>query len=175
MRWLARILGIPSKEELSGAYLMDRVVWSVDIKRSNRHKKRTSLYKVLSELLLLFPEDATLALEGTISSEMQAFLRDHAAEHPLKVARSTVWPRSQVFHMPLTTGNLQGLMEIAERCAEPEVCDHFMVYVGREVLLSAHDACTQEAWVSLSVDEKRIARYCEAVGCSYEKEDTTGG
>lgn len=58
----------------------------------------------------------------------------------VRVARNTIWPKQDVFHIPATRQNLDELLELTLNHAEPEICDHLVLYRDRQVLLWLHDA-----------------------------------
>jgi len=100
------------------------------------------------------PTEAVLYLEGTnMAPDVRAFLDARRAEEIRPVMRGTIWPRPAKYHMPLVGSNLAVLRELAERHAEPEVCDHLVVYRGDQVLLQAHDAGASHVYVSDDLPE----------------------
>jgi hypothetical protein len=120
------------------------------------------LLRAIDETL---PKDAVLCLEGTsIAPDVAAYLEDLEPDDPPPVARNTLWPRSRVFHLPLTGANLHELRTLAERHAEPEIADHLVVYRGETVLLWAHDAGYGYVAVSSELPEQTLAAFTAALG-----------
>lgn len=101
----------------------------------------SDLYELLRAIDEVMPKHATLYVEGTsIAPEVARFLAARQSADPPEVERHTGWPKPQPFHLPLAGRNLAELRAIADRYAEPEICDHLVVYCGGTVLLYAHDA-----------------------------------
>jgi hypothetical protein len=109
------------------------------------------------------PDDAVLYLEGTsISSAVEEYLQAHRAPVQREVARGTLWPRPDTFHLPL--GDLNGLRALAERHAEPEICDHPAVYRGSQLLLTAYDAGFGEVLLARALPDETARRFRLALG-----------
>jgi len=99
------------------------------------------LYGLLKAIDLAMPKEATLYVEGTsIAPEVRDYLGRRQGPAPRRVEPGTLWPKPQVFHLPLEGRKLEELRDLAERHAEPEICDHLVVYLDDRVLLWAHDA-----------------------------------
>jgi hypothetical protein len=115
------------------------------------------LYALLAAIDEVIPEGAVLYLEGTsIVPDIRAFLEAHPTEESEPVGRGTSWPRPKTYHLPLTGSNLSQLRELAERHAEPEICDHLVVYRGDQVLLSAYDAGSSHVYVSRDLPAETV-------------------
>ena len=97
---------------------------------------------------------------------MSGFLRAHEASETPPVERNTIWPRPEVFHLPLAGTNLSDLRAIAENHAEPEVADHLTVYRGSEVLLVAHDAGAGHVCLARSLPQEAVDRFKAVLGAS---------
>lgn len=70
---------------------------------------------------------------------MLRVLDENAIEPATRLARGTALPRPRTYHIPLSGPTLGELRRIAEHHAEPEVCDHLVVYEDERVLVSAYD------------------------------------
>ena len=82
----------------------------------------------------------------------------------------TIWPRPECFHMQITRDNLEGLAEIAERHATPEVAVHLHVYKGSKVLLEWYDAFFDDPfYVSKDISEEKLREFCNTLGTKYEE------
>jgi hypothetical protein len=101
----------------------------------------------------LVPQATTLFLEGTsIAADVEAFVRLHQEAGPYVPARQTIWPETQQFRLPATVPVLDGLAELAERHAQPELADHLFLYRGREPLVEYPDAFSDDSPVFLAGD-----------------------
>ncbi len=158
--WLARLLGWPTKENLSGASLALDACWELSAPAD-----AAAFVRQLPELL---PEGAVLYLEGTsMASEVRDFLDDRRSPTELKIARGTILPRPEVYHLPMTDANVAGLAELFETHASPEVCDHFHAYVGDTVLLQWHDAFFDDPLLlSAAIPEEKMKHFCDVLGCT---------
>jgi hypothetical protein len=95
----------------------------------------------LRALIDVIPKGSILYLEGgSPDKEIRSYLEARKAPNPIKVALGTIWPRPICYHIPITPENLNGLAELAERHATPEIADHLHIYKGSKVLLQWHDA-----------------------------------
>ncbi|MGH2573736.1 MAG: hypothetical protein ACRDGU_09730 [Actinomycetota bacterium] len=122
------------------------------------------LYALLAAIEEL-QEEAVLYLEGTsIVSDIRAFLEAQGAEESQPVGRGTSWPRPKIYHLPLTRSNLRQLRELAEGHAEPEICDHLVVYSGNQILLSAYDAGSSHVYVSRDLSPAMVERIRRRLG-----------
>src|SRR5712692_4712942 len=85
----------------------------------------TDLYALLRALDATMPSDAILYLEGTsFAPGISDFLSSRHAPQSRGIARGTISPRPETFHLPLTGTNLADLRALAEQHAEPEITDH---------------------------------------------------
>jgi hypothetical protein len=158
--WLARLLGWPTKEELSGASLALDAYWELSAPAD-----AAAFVRRLPELL---PEGTVLYLEGaSMAREVSDFLDARRSPTELKIARGTILPRPKVYHLPMTEPNTAGLAELFEAHASPEICDHFHAYVGGGVLLQWHDAFFDDPLLlSPTIPEEKVKRFCNALGCT---------
>jgi hypothetical protein len=151
-RVLRAIGGVPARE-MSGLRLNGRA-WEVP----GQNLKPTEFLRALP---LLTHSDAMLFLEGGAHPPaLKQFLRAHDVEGP-PIARGTIWPRAQTFHVPTTGAVLSPLADLVEGCGAIEFCYHLHVYAGDRVLLEWHDAFTDAFLVSKQVPESRLRAFCE--------------
>jgi hypothetical protein len=124
----------------------------------------TDLYKLLRAIDEAMPKDAVLYLEGTaIASDVASFLNSRDARDRREIKAHTLWPKPQVFHIPLAGDNLAEFRNLAENHAEPEVADHLVVYRGEDVLLWAHDAGHGYVCVAHDLSESIVAALRDAL------------
>ena len=100
-------------------------------------------HALLRAIDVAMPKDASLRVEGgpgVIAPDVETFLRSRPSADPRPIAHNTIWPAPLTFDVSLAGATMAGLRDLAERHAEPEVCDHLVVYRGDELLLWAHDA-----------------------------------
>jgi hypothetical protein len=122
-------------------------------------------FSALPEILAL---PANLCFEGTsISPDVQSFFASHAASQILQIPPGTIWPKPSVFHVRATEQSLHQLASLAERHAEPEICDHFHAYDGNQGLMQWYDAFSGDPLlVDESVGEMKVQAFCRKLGVS---------
>jgi hypothetical protein len=162
-RIIERLFPPLPEEETSGMALDMTECWEI-----GKGKKNCRLF--FRELPKLFPTGTTLCIEGTsIAHDIKSFLETHRVTEITKVRLGTLWPRPSVYHVPCEEQTLSGLIELSERHAEPEICDHIYVYRGLEVLLEFNDAFSERLYISNKVPEDKVRAFCAALGCSYHQ------
>src|SRR5262249_17753294 len=123
----------------------------------------------------LLPAGSVLYLEGSsVSKDVRDFLRPRQVAHPQKLARGTIWPRPECFHIPATPENIEGLAALFVTHAWPEICNHFHVYGPAGVILEWYDSFfTDPLYVSKAVPEDTVKSFCDLIGSQYS--DATKG
>ncbi len=117
----------------------------------------------------LLGEGAYLVVEGTIAEDVKRFLKSCQPPTCPKIELDTIWPRPEVFHLPVSSANLEALADLMSRHALPEVCDHLKAYKGNHEIMAWYDAGWNDpCYVSEEVGEDRLAEFCRIVGCRYE-------
>jgi hypothetical protein len=94
----------------------------------------------LEDLRDVAPEGSILVIEGKPTQDVRDFLERVSIKPEVRIARNTIWPKQDFFHIPATRVNLDEILEFTLNHAEPEVCDHLVLYRDRQVLLWLHDA-----------------------------------
>jgi hypothetical protein len=121
--------------------------------------------KLFAALASALPVGAVLYAEGTnIAPDVQEFLGSESVEPAARVTQGTSWPESQQFHVPATPANLMRMHELSLRHAEPEVCDHLVVYRDEDVLISAYDAGFGTVYARRDLPKAALDRLREAAG-----------
>lgn len=119
-------------------------------------RARNDLGGILEAIQEVLPDDAVLYLEGSrraMTPELLELLEANPSADRREVNRGTVWPRSSKFHVPASAAIIQRIRDIEAYHAEPEICDHLVVYRDGKVLLTAYDTWDAEVWVSKAVSE----------------------
>ena len=168
MRWLSRLLRYVPAEEREGIALRPPA-WEASCPRQ---QDLASFLRALDDLV---PPGSVLYLEGgDPTPEIRSYLEERTADQTTRVALGTIWPRPQCFHMRATRDNLDGLAELAERHATPEIAVHLHVYKGDTVLLEWPDAFADPFRVSKEIPEDKVREFCARLGIKYEEcaEDT---
>ncbi len=164
MGWIAKLLGATSKEELDGIRL--------DHSYSNWEVKLTNdLPAVLGALKFIISEDAILFFEGgNPSGELKSFIETHAIPEKEKVARGTIWPKSEVVHLPAIMSNIDQLIKLTSEINPFEVATHFHVYEAGKVILEWYDAFTDDMFIAKDISEEKVKKFAESIGVNYKDE-----
>ncbi len=147
---------------MSGIRLDAPTFWEV----AHPRKDAAAFVRALPELL---PSGAALYLEGGCpSGKVRTFLQSHQLSDPAKVARGTIWPTPECFHVPLTLETAEGLAALFETHATPEICVHFHAYANNEILLQWHDAFFGDPiFLSVQFAEERVRTFAEKLGATF--------
>lgn len=117
--------------------------------------------------------DSILYVEGTrIAPEVAEFYTVHRTPNAVDVARDTIAPVPDIYHFQFSVDVASRLSEFAERYAVAEMFDHFKAYRGATLLLHWHDAFDNTLRISEHIPEEIIARFSQALGVSYQREET---
>ena len=136
--------------------------WEVSAPRSTQ--------KLFEELGAFLPMGAVLYFEGgSPRGELASFFEQESVPEQTHIAMGTSWPRPKTFHVPATEANLATLAELSQRCAEPELADHFHVYCGNEVLIAWFDILSIPMHVSNRFPEDEVTSFCDRLGVTYRK------
>lgn len=164
MAWVSRVLCaifrcVPP-EERGGITLPAGPCWQISPPRD--------LDSFLRALADAVPPDSVLYLEcSSLATEIRLYLESRKIQPTTTVAVGTLWPRPHRFHIPVTRENIEGLAQLAERHAEPEVADHLHVYRNNQVLLQWYDAPSEPLYVSTDISEDKLKAFCTRLGTDY--------
>jgi hypothetical protein len=122
----------------------------------------------IRELPSLVPAGSILSLEDTISEDIERFLAEKPAIYPNETDQGFLRMRVKTSFTPLTHETAEGLADLAEHHAEPEVCSHLRVYSDGDAVLAWHDIVDDPVYINGSVDENRIRAFCNKLGTTYE-------
>ena len=159
MGWLAKLLGVSSKEDSSGLRLAEPR-WEVD-----GPADFPQLFQALRGWL---PEGAILYFEGgSPDPQIEDFMVTHSIPECVHIALGTIWPKPRVFHVPATAETLSELAKIMGSHAEPELAIHFHAYRGDSVLLEWHDAFSDPMLLSGAFSEDQVKALADRFGTRY--------
>ncbi len=119
----------------------------------------------------LLPENCILYFEGTVTaSEIKETFISKQSEVVAPIAKGTLWPEPESFHIPMTKENIELCVSFFNKFAIPEICHHFHVYKDETVLLEWHDAFYKDPiLVSETISERNIRHFCNSLMCKYDK------
>ena len=129
-------------------------------------RKAGEFFSALPEILVL---PVNLSFEGTsISSDVQALFASNAVTPSLQIPTGTLWPKPSMFHVHATEQFLRQLATLAQRHAEPEICDHFHAYKGSRGLMQWYDAFSGDPLlVDESITETALEGFCRKLALEY--------
>ena len=105
-----------------------------------------------------------------MSPDALALFASNAATPTLEIPPGTTWPKSRVFHVHATEQFLQQLTALANRHAEPEICDHFHAYSESQGLMQWYDAFSGDPLlIEESIPKAQVERFCRKLGVKYAR------
>jgi hypothetical protein len=125
------------------------------------------------QLPALLPANSVLYFEGTsIASDVAAFYDQNRSANTVPVARDTIWPVPDIYHVVFSPQVCAGLGELSARHAIPELFDHIKGYRDSSLLFTFHDAFCGWLRISEDIPEPLVAAFFSALGASFHKEQT---
>lgn len=116
----------------------------------------------------IFSSKSVFCFEGTsINDEVMKFYKSNAGRVALNIPRGTIWPKSDVFHVPVNKKSIASLRDFFSRLAIPEICDHFIVYEGNRILLEAHDFGNNPLYFHKGIPEGKVERLASELGGAF--------
>lgn len=117
----------------------------------------------------LLPLPVHLCFQGTsIEEDVWQCLNTRAVPPLMQIPSGTIWPKSRTVHVLADTDFLRALALLADRHAEPEICDHLHAYNESQPLIQWHDAFCAPLLISESVPEPKIRDFCEQLRATYK-------
>jgi hypothetical protein len=142
-------------------------LWEKDCWEVSGPKDFPSFFRGLIGFL---PEGAIMRFESSSpSGEIATFLASNAISEKISIPKGTIWPKCQVFNISATDQNLLKLSELTEKYANPEVADHFHIYLNDYVLIDWYDAFNDPMYVSKKISETKIATFCDSLSMTYKE------
>ena len=163
LRTIAKLFGAASPDEMEGLRLdVERGYWVLE--------GNTDLPTFLRALHTLISRPAFLYFEGgSPDGELQDWLDRTQIDPTEQVARGTIWPHCEVFHIPLSPSTIEELAEISERIAYPELALHMHVYEPGQMILEWHDALDNPMHIDARIAEASVADFARSIGFSVTK------
>jgi len=102
---------------------------------------------------------------------IQTYLREHGTGSETRIPGGTLFPKPEVFHLPIAVETVVGLASLLESIPATSPPTHVHVYSDEGVALEWYDASAGDPLrLSESLDPERIAEFCERIGCSYRQQ-----
>ncbi len=159
MRLLSRILGQAAEVKCEGVHLAEAEPWRVDSTRD--------MGRFLRALKVLVPEDSVAYFEDTGERHFAEYLQRTAITPTVQIARGTIWPKPDCYHVPMAAGMADKLAGYLEKNPCGFVCSHLHIYRDGVVLLEWHDALDNPIYISRSIDEQSVSRFASSLGAAY--------
>ena len=161
MSLLSKIFKYILPEERVGISLEQGPCWEVS--------RIEDLPSFLRALIDLVPLESTLYLEGnSISKDIQLYLEARKPQQITKVETGTIWPHPKCFHMAITYESLDGLAQLADKHAEPEIADHLHIYKDNKIILQWYDAFSDPFYISKEILEDKVKNFCSRLNTTYK-------
>lgn len=162
MTWLSRILNYVPKSERAGLELDLRDAWQLE------PVSDASVF--LRALPTLRLSSAVLYLEGTTHDAVANCLEECTVKPTVRIAPGTIWPRPDIYHVPMSRDILERLARIVDDKGVAFLAFHVHVYANGEVVLQWHDAFEKmPLYVSSRIDEDRIKELAGRLGVGYSQ------
>jgi len=105
-----------------------------------------------------------LELDAHPDEDVARFLTQFAIPSSMTRNRGTLWPRSELHHVPIRPDLMSTLAELAEVRVEYDVGGHMIAYRGDESLLEWYDAIFDPIFISRAIDERSLSAFARSVG-----------
>ena len=122
--------------------------------------------------LAAFAPNSTLCLEGVSAPDLEAYLLERPATYENETKQGFLELRPKIFYMPITEKNLRGFAALADKYAEPEVCDHLRVYRDNRIILSWHDLPYDPIYLVKEYDEDVLKEFCKTCDLEFKRRET---
>lgn len=159
MGFLARLFGAVPKEERRGIRLLDAEPWCVTATKD--------VERFVRVLPLLMPSGSVVYFEDTAEPHVRSYLQSVSVPPQVRVARGTIWPRPDCYHVPVTAETMDAMAAFLEKNPAGFFSAHCHVYRDDVVLLEWHDAFSNvPMYVSRTIGADAVARFAQALGSS---------
>ncbi|MEW6360389.1 MAG: hypothetical protein AB1696_28930 [Planctomycetota bacterium] len=119
----------------------------------------------------LLPEGGVFYMEGPAGQtppEVREFLEAHDVPDEVKLVRAILWPRPDIFHVPIDEKIMSELADLLSHYETPAGTLQLQAYRDKQALLWAVSAFyDQPVIISKKVAEDNVRAFCSALGCSY--------
>jgi hypothetical protein len=107
--------------------------------------------------------------EGTSEEHVRSELaRLQVAAHA-NITKGTIWPRPDVYHLPLTVDVVEALAAYLAAHPVGHFCSHCHVYREQELLLQWYDAFSDPIYLADSIEPAQALAFAKAFGSSCKR------
>jgi hypothetical protein len=122
----------------------------------------------LRALRSLAPVSSVVYFEDTGEKHVTKLLQRLSVSATVRVARGTIFPKPDYYHVPLTTNNMEEIATYLDDHPTGHFCTHCCVYCDRTILLAWYDAFLDDPmYVSRTIDEGKVSRFASAIRSTY--------
>ena len=162
MGFLARLLGAVPKEERNGIRLDEPDPWRVSPTKD--------VERFLRALPSLVPDGSIAYFEDTAESHVAEYLRQVSIPGEAQLAVGTLWPKPDIYHVPVTVDSMQALATfLEEHPAGVLFCSHCHAYRNGLVLVQWHDAFIDDPiYISRTIGPEVVSAFAQTLGSKCE-------
>jgi len=160
--WIQELFGSKSNSEAEIPAFVAEPCWKI--------LPPIDLADFFQHLPKLAAENSILSIEASsVVSEIESYLSERPGEKPNENSHGVIFRTPKIFYMPITEENLAGLAVLSERYAEPEGCDHVLVFDGGKIILNWYDVPADPIYVAEEISEGKVKNLCESLKdkCAY--------
>jgi len=122
----------------------------------------------LRALPSLVPVSSVVYFEDTGEKHVTSLLQRLSVSATVRIARGTIFPRPDCYHVPLTTNNIEEIATYLDNHPTGHFCSHCCVYCDRKILLAWYDAFLDDPmYVSRTIDEIKVSRFASVIRSTY--------
>jgi len=122
----------------------------------------------LRALRSLVPASSVVYFEDIGEKHVTRVLQRLSVSAPVRVARGTMFPRPDYYHVALTTDNMEEIATYLDNHPTGHFCTHCCVYRDRKILLAWYDAFLDDPmYISWTIDESEVNRFASVIRSTY--------
>jgi len=117
----------------------------------------------------IMPENSILFFEGTtISPPAQEFFRANRATQAVPVARDTIFPVPESFHVNYSPAICAGLSRLFQTHEYRNICNHIKGYASSALIFTLHDGFGNPLRISERVTESSVKTFAKSLSAECE-------
>jgi hypothetical protein len=114
------------------------------------------------------PASSVVYFEDIGEKHVTRVLQRLSVSAPVRVARGTMFPRPDYYHVALTTDNMEEIATYLDNHPTGHFCTHCCVYRDRKILLAWYDAFLDDPmYISWTIDESEVNRFASVIRSTY--------
>lgn len=122
----------------------------------------------------IMPANSILYFEGTnVSPAAQAYYAAHRAKNAVPVARDTIFPVPETFHINYSPEVVAGLLQLFAAHEQSDLCNHIKGYASGALIFVLHDGFGNVLRLSQRVPESAVKTFSDRLSVEYKQCRTT--